>query len=393
MIYMHQRIKHRPFTARVLGPYVNGSTFRLVVFEQGLRKSVTAATRDEAEHLKAEIERMLQDPSVQSTEEVLAEYLTDLQERGLKSRSVIQTEQQLRIFLPVEAPLAQFTPDVAQCLYDNARQQVSARGRPLAVATHQLRLKAAKTFFRWVVARGYLPQNPFQHVRPVGKMNVGKPQLSLDEARRLTRYLWPRATAGDEGATALLTQLLLGLRSSEVLRRQVRDLDDAGQVLIIPSGQTGNSRRRLVVDERLRPLLLRQIEGKTPDELLFGRGPGHRTDYLCRRLRLYCEEARVPVVCPHSLRGLHSTLALEAGATSAAVASALGHSSFAMTAKHYADPDRLHNARARRVVEALDAESSSRSEPTELLHRLRALPKEQLAEILRSLGEERPSSL
>lgn len=218
--------------------------------------------------------------------------------------------------------------------------------------------------------------------------NVGKPQLSLDEARRLARHLWPRATDGDEGAIALLTQLFLGLRSSEVLSRKVRDLDDAGRVLVIPFGKTENARRRLVVDERLRPLLLRQAAGKAPDERLFGRGRGYYNSFLVRRLRIYCGEAQVPVVCPHSLRGLHSTLALEAGATSAAVASALGHSSFAITAKHYADPDRLYNARARRVAEALDPEARG-GEPEDLLARLRALPKEQLSALLRSLGEER----
>jgi len=45
-----------------------------------------------------------------------------------------------------------------------------------------------------------------------------------------------------------------------------------------------------------------------------------------------CERAGVPAVCPQSLRGMHATLALEGGATHTAVAAALGHSSFAITA-------------------------------------------------------------
>ena len=42
------------------------------------------------------------------------------------------------------------------------------------------------------------------------------------------------------------------------------------------------------------------------------------------QVRKLCDEAGVPRVSTHSLRGLHSTLALEAGATSSAVAAALG---------------------------------------------------------------------
>ncbi len=47
-----------------------------------------------------------------------------------------------------------------------------------------------------------------------------------------------------------------------------------------------------------------------------------------------CRLANVPIICPHSLRGLHATLALEGGATADSVAKALGHGSFAMTARH-----------------------------------------------------------
>lgn len=308
-------------------------------------------------------------------------------ERGVTERTLGATEQRLQGFLPVQDSMSQITPAVAQRLYEAARQREGRHGRLVAVATHQMRLRSVKTFFRWAVEQGYLPQSPFQHVKPVGKMNVGKPQLSLDEARRLTAHLWPRATAGEEGATALLTQLLLGLRSSEVLSRQTRDLDDAGRVLVIPFGKTGNARRRLAVDARLRPLLLRQAAGKAPDERLFGRGRGYYSCFLSRHLRIYCEEAKLPVVCPHSLRGLHSTLALEMGMTSSAVASALGHSSFEVTAKHYADPDRLRNARLRRVAEALGTEEESDRDPEALLARLRALPRDQLVELLQRLGE------
>ena len=78
-----------------------------------------------------------------------------------------------------------------------------------------------------------------------GLTDIGKPQLRLDEVRQLVGLLQREASAGDEGASALLLQLVFGVRSSEILSRQIRDLDNGGRVLWIPGGKTVNARRRL----------------------------------------------------------------------------------------------------------------------------------------------------
>lgn len=103
------------------------------------------------------------------------------------------------------------------------------------------RYDLAKLFFRWVVERGYLRTSPFEKVKAVGKAHAGKLQLRIDEARKLTQVLVQAGQAGEEGAIAAFCQLVLGLRTSEVLERQVRDLDDDGYVLWIPSGKNDNS--------------------------------------------------------------------------------------------------------------------------------------------------------
>ena len=64
--------------------------------------------------------------------------------------------------------------------------------------------------------------------------------------------------------------------------------------------------------------------------------------------------ANVPRVCTHSLRGLWATLSIESGALSDVVASSLGHGSFEMTAKHYAQPEAVSGAKTQRVVELLE---------------------------------------
>ena len=62
---------------------------------------------------------------------------------------------------------------------------------------------------------------------------------------------------------------------------------------------------------------------------------------------------------PRATRGrehdiLHSTLALEHGASAHVVASSLGHESFSTTVAHYAKPEAITGARQRKVLTVLD---------------------------------------
>ena len=72
-------------------------------------------------------------------------------------------------------------------------------------------------------------------------------------------------------------------------------------------------------------------------------------------------EAKVPQVTAHGMRGLHSTLALEHGASAHVVASSLGHESFSTTVAHYAKPEAIAGARQRRVLTVLDGGSFASS--------------------------------
>lgn len=61
----------------------------------------------------------------------------------------------------------------------------------------------------------------------------------------------------------------------------------------------------------------------------------------------------MPTVCAHSMRGLHSTLAIEAGTTAHAVASSLGHESPAVTFRSYVAPGTAQRANTRRILTVL----------------------------------------
>lgn len=344
-----RRPRTRAGVCRVIGPYAEGGKFRLVVFAP-VRKSVWCQTLKEAETLKLQIDRAMRDQGNRTVGDALDEYLLHRCDAGLKASTLSALRDNLTRFLPGDLSLDALTPKVAAKLYRDETTRIGRFG-PISACTHQMLLRSTKAFFRYLVEeRQYLPTNPWDKVKPIGRANVGKMQLTIDEGRRLYAWLIERATSGDEGATAVLMQLVLGLRSSEVLQRRVRDLDDRGHVLSIPTGKTKSARRFLQLGcEPLRALLQRQVQGKGAEDFLFGGGQPLHTDYLWDRLQRYCGSAGVPKVCPHSLRGLHSTIAIERGATSSLVAEALGHTSFAITARHYVNADVLANAKTRKV--------------------------------------------
>jgi integrase len=262
-------------------------------------------------------------------------------------------EERLRGFLPNE-PIPYLSPAQAASLYE-AETQRQGRFGIVSAATHQALLRNTKEFFRWLSKQGLCAANPFEAVEPLGRVNAGKVQPLRSEVQKLDVTLFKAAAAGDEGALALLVQLYVGLRSAEVLRLVVDVIEPEGRYLTVVRGKTKNSRRRLEVCDDVARLLWAHAKARPPEQRVFAANlrtqPG--TDWLYKRLKRFCREAGIREVCPHSLRGLHSTLALAAGATTHAVAANLGHGSFSVTQRHYADPSTVENARLRQVVATL----------------------------------------
>src|SRR5262249_25577162 len=145
----------------------------------------------------------------------------------------------------------------------------------------------------------------------------------------------------DDGALGALMALTMGLRSSEVFRRVVRDLDQGGTVLRISGAKTRKGNRAVQVPEALRPLLLQRAHGRKPEALLFSTGAGkpHTTSWLRSALERLCPQAGVPYVCTHGLRGTFASLAEQVNTVSSTVAAHLGHESVRTTHGHYARPE------------------------------------------------------
>jgi integrase len=324
---------------KVSGPYSHGNQWRLQIRgADGKLRRVAFATRDAAERTKALAGR---ERSSTTVDAAVTDYLRHLRDSGTIKEGTKTTHwYRLRAFFRLGAKdgvlieysggtLRQLTSEKCQALYDQLRAES-------AVDTHRGCLTLAKAFGEWCVKQGMLRVNPIAEIEPQGERQRGKKQLRVDEARKLIATCCKEAEKGDASAVAVMTALLLGPRATEVVSREVRDLDDDGWLLWIDKSKTKAGERTLEIPAFLHPHLKRLAEGKKePTERLFTIKNRHWLLYHLHRL---CKLAGVSEVCTHSLRGLHSTLAVEHGATAHTVVKALGHTSFNTTRKHYVQP-------------------------------------------------------
>jgi site-specific recombinase XerD len=288
----------------VWGPYRDGpKRYRLKISEKGEVRNVCYKTREDAETVKANLLAQAEEQkecTVGATVTAFCQYLAET--RCIKEDSVRGAAQKLA-WLPADALLVSLKPEQAERLYRELVQSVNPRTKkPPSAATQRARLTTARYFFCWAQKSGLCRQNPFASVQPIGRMNVGKKQLRIDEARRFEAVCLKQAESGDTAAFGALLMIYLGLRQSEVAARVKRDIDDEGRVLWIPSGKTKNAKRRLKIPEHLRPLLLTLMTEKESEERLFY--PPNRkrsSSYYWAHVRRLCRLADVPVICPHSL--------------------------------------------------------------------------------------------
>ena len=272
--------------------------------------------------------------------EAIERYAEHLRQIGNKPASYEGTPLRLRCFFAKALSLSVRSLTAVRCaaIYDELRSQVSKRtGGPLAVATHRAYLLDARSFAGWAVEQKLMPLNPLAKLKPIGRANTRKAQLRHNEARRLCSVCYELAPT-DDGALAVLVALLMGLRAGEVVTRTVRDLDDGGRILWVDdtegwSPKTAAARRQVEVPAPLITLLMQRTRDKLPAALLFPakRGARHDRGWVRLETKRLCKLAQVPVVCAHSLRGFHATVAVAAGASPHIVAAALGHESATIT--------------------------------------------------------------
>ena len=364
---------------KVLGPYENKDKWRLVVKSGDKRKSLVFDTFEQAETAQSNLLASFDESAKLIVGDLLAQFIEHKRQRGCVDRSLLHVKHTvMRIFPKLDKP-ANMSPEKAEALYLLTVDKY-------AVASHAIALRTVKAMFRFAVKKKLVAKNPFDDVQSIGRANKGKLQLRTDEAKRLSDYLTERASLGEWRALALLTQLFLGLRSSEVLKLKKRDLDCDASVIVVDGTKTKNAKRRLALDAPIvKELLRRRAEGMKPEALLFSLNGSTVLSATClhKALTKYCQQADFPIVCPHSLRGLHSSLAVQAGASSSYVARALGHGSDEVTKRHYISESAMDSARSARVSDALVGDQDG------LIAALLALSPAQRDQVCSAIGYRR----
>lgn len=290
----------------------------------------------------------------------IEKHVAALRDRGQKAHSYERAEAHLHNLLDSATrgrrPVRTITATIAADLYRRAQVGKS-------VDTHRNALAAGKAWGEWCVEAGWLKRNPFELVKGVGRRKHGKPQLGIDDSRKLLDYC--AANPGQKTAAAACC-LVLGIRASDLVSRDVRHLDDGARILRVTESKTEAGRLHHELPDVIRTLLVALTGTRPAASPLFegNKGRGVRGDRRSRfwvrsSVKEVCAAAGVPYVSPHGLRGTQGTLATHAQQTAAAVSAALGHASTAITARAYVLQQAAKTAVGRRAWAVLDGGRSA----------------------------------
>ncbi|MGN6107452.1 MAG: tyrosine-type recombinase/integrase [Kofleriaceae bacterium] len=280
--------------------------------------------------------------------------LAEMREAGLAASTVQTNEYRLRHFFGLPKndarPLRWLTARGDE-LYAAARADRSAD-------THQAELALAKQLGELAVKRKWLRANPFNGVDPKGRKTHGstKPRHGIDESRKLWDYCLERVEKDlDQHALLTLAYLILGARASELVRRDVRDLDDNGRQLHIREAKTPTGVRRLLIPDEIREPLLALVDGRPGHAPIFRKEDGAKATrhWAYHHVKRICREAGVADLSPQALRRTQSDLATEAGQSGPAIAQHLGQRSTVVTDRSYRDRAVVTRARNKRVLTVL----------------------------------------
>jgi integrase len=355
--------RRRDENTRILGPtwIPSRDRWRVLIVTPGARKSTRRpryfVSRAAANAFVEEIEPGISKLASVTVEHAIDGYHEFLIDSGTKESSANETRRRLRLFFPSpKMPLTRVTPERARDYYDRFRARTKDDGSPISVDYHRSTLINARSMCTWAIGEGLIDANPFAAVRGIGKRRAGKEQHTADEARRFYAYLVSRAPT-DDPALALLMLLLMALRTSDVLRRQVRDVDLDATQLRVERGKTARSNRPRRIPAVLQPLLRARTKGREASAPLFaaeGSRDGYRSaKWLYQAMQRYCPAAGVPFICPHALKGQAGTILAETGALADQIADHLSHEETGTSRRHYVAKGAMEEAAATRALTVL----------------------------------------
>jgi len=227
-------------------------------------------------------------------------------------------------------------------------------GRALSAPTVARKFASIRAFYRHLVERGELEQNPADLVSHGRRRSPLPKLLRTDELTALLDRIPARTPLEIRDRAMLELTYSCGLRCEEVVNLDHGDLDfDAEELRVTGKGSktrvipVGEPAQRAL--ERYlasaRPTLLNPAEPAEPALFLSKRGRRLSPSDVRRRLTLWLRNAGLAAdASPHALRHSFATHLLEGGADLRAIQELLGHSSVSTTQIY----TRVESARLRR---------------------------------------------
>jgi len=334
---------------RAHGPYKHGDRWRIhIVTSRGGTRSTRYESFDTRAEADAAIEAARDEKQGVTVSQAIEAWLDSKRARGRPEVTISTYRDMLaRILGSVMSRPVRYIAGRGAELYAAARVYPDGHakaGQARAVDTHRNSLGRARDFGRFCTKQKWLRANPFADVEPVGARVVGadKVTLSTDESRRLEA--WCIAHGTNQHAVLTLAYLYLGTRASELWKRNVRDIDDAGTVLRVGKTKTAAGRRHFRLPDVLRDLLADLVRDKAPDDPIFTNELGARMGRTTawERVREVCQAAGVGAIGPQAIRRTSASVAAEAGEMPLAIARHLGHATGdapAVTTRSYVSRD------------------------------------------------------
>lgn len=359
--------RHRDERARVLGPQHIPSRrltpWRLVIIgnpsaeRKSDRQSVAHyPTEEAANEAKREIEARICNVTIEMAIDEYERHLIDKETIGYK-----ETIRRLRLFFSgvLDMMIGRMTPERGKKLYDDFRARTLADGKtPISVAYHRATLINARSMFKFCKREmRWIAENPLAEVEGKGKRKSGKRKPTGNELRQWYAYVCKRVEEGHDPALAVAMELAMALRSSDLTRRLVRDVDLDGTQLIVEDGKTEASNEPRRIPDALQPYVRRLVAGRDPLEPLFKstrtESGHHDHHWIWQAMERFCRMAKVPHFPPHSLKGISGTIIARRGAAGNLVMEHLSHENERTTRRHYVDGGIIEAAQAEQAFKVI----------------------------------------
>jgi len=277
--------------------------------------------------------------------EYIERFLTYLSvEKGFSENTLVAYRNdlsQLATFIEEEAAKQGLTPSWAAFKRQGMLSyQLNLKERNYAATTLARKVAAAKSFFKFLVAEGYLKDNPTENVASpnVGRL-LPKP-ISISQVRRLLEQPAKLSTPEAKRDKAMLELLYAsGMRVSELMSLNLADVDiEGGFVRCFGKGHKERiipiyRQAAVAVEEYIkeaRPHIARRNEQKAL--FLNRRGERLTRQGFWQILKGYAKSAGLAEeITPHTLRHSFATHMLSGGADLRSVQELLGHANISTT--------------------------------------------------------------